>query len=84
MDGTSPGNLPVALGNVWVGEMQSCIIGDWPWQPFPTYPVAPVVVPYVAPQPHTHYHFTAPPRLSDEDVEHIARRVAELLREAKP
>lgn len=58
---------------------QSCIVeipGLWP-------PVQPQ--PF---QQHTHYHFTptheaAVPRLSDEDVERIARRVAELLKDAK-
>lgn len=67
---------------------QTCIV-EWPpqpWQPTvtPFVPVAPA--PYVAPaipQQHTHYHFTPlVPRLSDEDVERIAKRVAELLKEA--
>lgn len=41
------------------------------------------MAPYVVPQPHTHYHFAAPPRLSDEDVERIAKRVAGLLKEPR-
>jgi hypothetical protein len=34
--------------------------------------------------PPTFPTFTAPPRLSDEDVDRIARRVVEMLREAPP
>ena len=84
----SPGLLPltmvvtdgsVALDNVCAAppmNVQSCII-EFPttWAP--------------APQPvqHTHYHFTpAPPvapRLSDDDVERIAKRVAELLKDER-
>ena len=37
-----------------------------------------------APVQHTHYHLATQPRLSDEDVERIAKRVAELLRPPTP
>lgn len=49
-----------------------------------TYPAAPTLVPPVP--PHTHFHLTPAPPLSDADIERIARRVVELLdeREAKP
>lgn len=66
MDGVSPGALLASLG-----EVQTCIV-DWPLVAWPP-------VQQLAPA-HTHYHFTpAPPRLSDEDVERIAKRVAEML-----
>ncbi len=63
-------------------HVPSCCIIDWPPPgPSPTYvPMGPA--PYVPPQ-HTHYHFAAPLGLSDEDVERIAKRVAELLRGAR-
>ena len=49
---------------------------DWPTT------VSPPPKPPAPPQ-HMHYHFTPSPapRLSDEDVERIAKRVAELLKE---
>ena len=62
--------------------VQSCIVGPWPFPTHdgPVYPAAPTLAP--SPQPTYHYHFTAP--LSDADVDRIARRVVELLREDKP
>lgn len=61
------------------GEVQSCII-DWPY-PFPTCPpVQPQIVPLpVVIQPTPVQTFTWPTRLSDADVDRIARRVVELL-----
>lgn len=67
------------LAGAAVNVPQSCII-DWHPQWVPA--VTPYVAP-VAPQQHAHYHFTPTP-LSDADVDRIARRVAEILREAKP
>src|SRR5262245_3147718 len=109
MDATSPGNMPVSLGEVWVGNTacnstafersplagavarapQNCII-DWPPQPW----ASPTVLP-LGPAPRSPATwYTAgpwnpvtiiagavpPPRLSDEDVDRIAKRVVELLR----
>jgi len=78
-------------GNVCGGVVQACamtcIIDPFnPWPGYkPTY-VPPTYVPIgPAPNHHTHYHFSpVPQKLSDEDVERIARRVAEILREVKP
>lgn len=70
--------------DVWVGETKACII-DWPPLPFGQPLVTPdTTPPYVPPpvQPHTHYHFERPAQLSDADVERIAKRVAELLRQS--
>jgi len=86
MDGTSPGNQPVAFGNLCGGAVQAgamtCIIdpfNPWPGH-LPTFNPAPYQ-PLPADQ-HTHYHFApVPQKLTDEDVERIARRVVELLRE---
>ena len=70
-------------------NIQSCIIDPWPRQwphtvcPEPQWPVPT----YNLPQPaqHTHYHFTPNPQpqlpLTDYDVERIAKRLAELLKE---
>lgn len=68
-----PGNQPLA-----------CIVDPFPYPwPQPTY-IPPVLVPV---QPYVittapHYHFTT--GLSDTDIDRIARRVAEILREPKP
>jgi hypothetical protein len=94
MDGTSPGNMPVSLDEVWVGTTACAPNPQWMAGPIGPGPgimeVFQVTVGagaqpqnYVAPQPHTHYRFAAPQRLSDEDVERIAKRVAELLREPR-
>lgn len=64
-------------------SIHSCIIDPW-YSPggLPTWP-APTYQP--APQ-HTHYHLTPNPQpqlpLTDYDVERIAKRLAELLKEA--
>ena len=55
---------------------QSCIV-ESPW--------APAVFQQPA-QQHTHYHMAPailPSRLSDEDIERIAKRVVELLKDSK-
>lgn len=77
MSGGGPqGDAPFGLGQVWVGEVKACNF-DWP----PGRWVTPENAPYVA--PHQPFQFTpTQPALSDADVERIARRVVELLREA--
>ncbi len=69
--------------------MRACIIDYPPFGPSPfqpTYP-QPLYYPPLRPEPvvpaHTHYHFTpnATPALSDADVDRIARRLAEILKE---
>lgn len=63
-------------------QAQACIINPWPW-PWPQTvpPQQPTWAPLQQPEQHTHYHFTpSEQRLSDDDVERIARRVAELLK----
>lgn len=71
-----PRDFICAGGYISPHQTSGCIIGpglidQWPRPEAPAVPV------------HTHYHFspTAPaPRLSDEDIERIAKRVAELLK----
>lgn len=60
------------------GGAETC---DWPWTWKPTPPAMQTT--------HHHYHFTPnptpiPTKLSDGDVDRIARRLAVLLREPKP
>lgn len=60
-----------------VNVPQNCIV-DWPQ-------FDPMQVPTLEPataSPHTHYHFG--PKLSDDDVERIAKRVVELMRADTP
>jgi len=76
MDWSSPGNQPAAFGNTCGGAITTaCIIGPFnPWPGYqPTY-APPTYVPLVPVQT----------KLADDDVERIARRVAQLLREVKP
>jgi hypothetical protein len=96
MDGTSPGGMPLSLGDVWVGETRWQIAGNVAgaaapgvtvqncivdWPTTPWQPwVNPAMAP-VVPLQHTHYHFTPAPLL-DADVERIAKRVAELIKAA--
>jgi hypothetical protein len=64
------------------GDLTNCIVDPWPWQWTPTCPPQPTYTPLLQPQ-HTHYHFMPYPqetKLSDEDAERIAKRVAELLK----
>lgn len=83
----SPGPMPIGGLNAQSANQQTeaCIIDPWPWQwpqtvpPQSTWPPVPTYQP--SPEQHTHYHFT-PQTLSDEDVERIAKRVAELLKGA--
>ncbi len=75
----NPTWVTVAANNTACAPV-SCII-DWPPAgPLPAF--MPAAAPAVLPA-HTHYHFAPPQRLSDEDVERIAKRVAELLREPR-
>lgn len=75
MDAASPGCLPTSLGTVWVGETKACII-DWPGMPWVTPANAPTYQPFT--------FIPSTPALSDADVERIAKRVVDLLRETKP
>jgi hypothetical protein len=87
MDGTSPGNTPVAFANACGGGVvngaygtTACIIE--PFHPWPAYQPTCAPSPW-APLPD--YHFApVPAKLSDDDVERIARRVVEILREDQP
>lgn len=77
------GLLDMAAGTLTgtgtVAGTSSCII-EWPygWYGWPTQTVPGTYVAPAQPDQHTHYHFAQ--RLSDEDVDRIARRVAELLK----
>lgn len=51
------------------------------WHTLPAQP-DPVWVPLVNPAPVT-FTWPLPPRLSDEDVERIAKRIVELLKDSK-
>jgi hypothetical protein len=65
-----PWAVPLTVGPVSSGSITSCDV-PYDWEGIvKRYPV--LTQPY------------APPRLSDEDVERVARRVVELMREAKP
>jgi hypothetical protein len=78
-----PGILDFCFWQTTVGAgalPQNCFI-DWP--PPELSPTFVPVAPDVAPQPHRHYHFAPAQHLSDEDVERIAKRVADLLREPR-
>lgn len=82
MDGTSPVR-PIAPG--WAGAACAPMNGiiEWPapqldWYKPPCVPLVPVV------EAVPTFNVLPPTRLSDEDVVRVARRVVELLREAKP